>query len=248
MIAVTSSLNASGKSVIAANLAFEIAKTKSVCLVDLDFFAPSQHLYFGINHAPASLSAICRLIEQDRLTEADYDNLVLNLVVPNARVALVAGVASYTSKELISESSFETFIEMLALKYDEVIFDFSTITSSITVLEQLVFDRCESVVVTCLADPISVHRFVARLENLSQFVNFEKTRLVLNRVRESVLGAGPQRQLTETFRKHTPLVPKDFIPEDLHFDGALRQSVPLRFASKRAASLDAFERLIENLV
>jgi MinD-like ATPase involved in chromosome partitioning or flagellar assembly len=102
--------------------------------------------------------------------------------------------------------------------------------------------------VTCLADPVSVNRFIYSLENFSQLVDFEKVHLVVNRTRESVLGKKPENQLSETLRSHTPFRTIDFIPEDPAFDPAMLKSIPLSYAAKKSAALLAISGLARKTV
>lgn len=244
MIVFASPQPASGKSVLAANLAFELAKTRKVCLVDADFAHPSQHIYFGIKQAPASLHALCRLIEQERFGEGDFEKLTLELSVPEASVTLVAG----SLQTAITRQSFETLIEYLNLKYEVVIFDLSSVDSSRRELQEVAMNRSSTIVATCLADPVSVSRFISDLETFSQIADFEKVQLVVNRTRDTVLGRNPESQLFETLRSHTPFRNFTFIPEDSAFDQAMFKSIPLAYTSKKSSARLALAHLAEKLV
>lgn len=244
MIVFTSPQAASGKSVLAANLAFELAKTRKVCLVDADFVHPSQHIYFGIKQAPASLNALCRLIEQGRFGEGDFEKLTLELAVPDASVTLVAG----SLQNSITRQSFETLIEYLNLKYEVVILDLAIGDSSCRELEEVALNRSDTILATCLADAVSVSRFISDLESFSQIADFEKVQLVVNRTRETVLGRNPEGQLSETLRSHTPFRNLAFIPEDPAFDQAMLKSIPLAYTSKKSAARLALADLAAKLV
>lgn len=248
MITFTSSHRQNGKSVLAANLAFELAKKQKVCLLDGDFAEPSQHTYFSLSNAPASITALSRLIDQDRLAENDFANLTIDLVVPNSKVTLLAGNANFSSAEHISQSGFETLIEFLSLSFDEVVVDLAAQTGLTSQKEQLMLDRSSQIFVTCNADQISIGRLVSRLEELSQTVDFEKSTLVLNRVRERVLGPRHEKQLSETIERHTPFKRIILVPEDAFFDTAMLNSVPLEYASKKSPALEALRQMSEGLV
>lgn len=244
MIVFASPQPASGKTVLAANLAFEIAKTKSVCLVDADFDQPSQHLYFSLTAAPASLNALCRLIDQERFAEGDFEKLTLELAVPAATITLVAGSLNSS----ISEHSFETLLEFLALKYDVVIVDLGVNFESKAALSAIALNRASKIIATCLGDPVSVSRFISNLENFSSFADFEKVHLLVNRVRDAVLGKNAEAQLTNTLHTHTPFRVIDFVPEDAAFDQAIFKGVPLAYATKKSTAQTALAVLAPKLV
>lgn len=248
MIVVTSSSPQSGKSVLAANLAFELGAKQKTCLVDANFYQPSQHTYFNLSNAPASLSALCRLIEQDRLTEADYEGLSLQLVVPKSKITLLAGNPNPAISKLITQSSFETLVEFLKLRYESVVVDLNLGENELSEKQDFLLESSRQILVTCNADQVSIARFIASLERLSQSVDFEKATLVFNRVRESVLGQNPEKQISETISKHTPFKRLFFIPEDPAFDRALLTSVPLDYASKKSAASNAIKEIAETLV
>ncbi|MFM6980841.1 MAG: MinD/ParA family protein, partial [Micrococcales bacterium] len=218
---------------------------KTVCLVDGDLVQPSQHLYFSLANAPASLSALCRLIEQNRFGDSDFENLTLDLVVPKAKVTLIAGVPNELTAETITLDSFETLLEMLVLKFDEVVIDLATLSEQNQALVDVVLKRADRIIVTSLADPISVHRFINNLETLSRHVDFEKSQLLVNRVNSSILGSNPQQQLEQTLRKHTPFNRISYLPEDPAFEIAMQKSLPLSFASKKTPALETLRLLIE---
>lgn len=243
MIVFTSNGYQSGKSVLAANLAFELAKTKRVCLVDADLVNPSQHIYFGLNTAPASLTALTRLIQQARLVDGEFEKLTVDLVVPQATVTLVAGVPSADAYQLLDQASFEALVEFLCLKFDEVIFDLSTIGQSPNRIETYLLERANQVNLVCLADQISIHRFINSLEVLSQYIDFSEAKVWFNQVRSSVLGSSPEEQLLDTLQRHSPFSKATFIPYDQVFDTAMHKSVPIRFASKKSQALKALESL-----
>jgi MinD-like ATPase involved in chromosome partitioning or flagellar assembly len=247
VIAITSSGQATGKSVLAANLAFELARSQSVCLIDADFERASQHIYFGVNNAPASLSAITRLIDQDRFSEEDFDKLTLDLVVPNARVTLIAGVANQSAANILAPLAFETLLEFLNRKFDAVVVDAGTLSPENS-LQQLILAKSQRVLLAELADQISIHRLCQNQETITSLIELEHTKLVLNRVRNSVLGANADSQLTETISEHTVFSQPTIMPEDAAFDQAMLKCLPLRQVSKRSQALTAIERLSSELV
>ena len=247
MITVTSPLPQTGKSVIAANLAFEIGKTSKVCLVDADFAQPCQHLLYSIPNAPASLPALCRLISQDRLAESDFESLTMELVVPGSKVTLIAGNPNSSSVRDLNFQSFETLLELLCMKFDEVVIDLGTPQACSREFEDLVLRRSENIITTGNSDQVSLSRFISKLEDFSQQVDFEKTTLVMNQLRDTVLGSNARFQLTDTLAKHTPFNRPIFMPWDQNFDTAMLKAVPLAFTGKKSSALLAIQELSASL-
>jgi len=81
-----------GRSVVALNLAFELAGHGSrVLLIDLDTDWPSLHRYFAMGSAQAAVLAACRFLEQQKLDANNLENLAVRLIAKGASINFLSG-------------------------------------------------------------------------------------------------------------------------------------------------------------
>jgi MinD-like ATPase involved in chromosome partitioning or flagellar assembly len=230
VISVHSLLSGAGRSVIAANLAFELAATGArVCLIDLDTQWPSQHRYFGLPQDQASVIAGVRFLQQERLTKEAFQELRIRLISKGANVDLVSGFGLNLNAASLDWSSAEVFIEFIALAYSHVVIDLPAgwdlpahrLASKVTSTRLHVVQP----------DPISISRFlesqVGRQASGSVQAHGQEL-LVINRLRASVLGARPEWQVRQTLKDRIVMPILGVLPEDSALDQAMLQGVPLR--------------------
>ena len=245
VIAVEAISAGAGKSVLAANLAFELAAAgHRVCLIDLDTIWPSQHRYFGLPQQQAAVLAGMRLLEQDRLDFAALGNLTVRLVAKGANVDFLSGYGLNLETAKLNFQLLETFLEFLSLNYSHIVLDLAAgpnadaqvLTSKLASHRLLVLQP----------DSVSVSRFLdAEPRIISQ--GGAPVSLVVNRLRSSVLGARPDWQVRQVLRERTQLQIQAMIPEDDLFDEALQRGLPLRQLSGKSKALAAIGELAGRL-
>lgn len=115
-VVLTSSQRGEGKSVTAANLAACMAELPGtrVCLVDLDFRAPSQHDMFG-TEAGAGVTALIH-------GEASFKDVVRPTLVPQLEL-IPAGPEPDNPAELLGSDRFENLVQELKRRYSWVLID-----------------------------------------------------------------------------------------------------------------------------
>lgn len=250
IIAVTSSGHSTGKSTVAANLAFELGRDKSsVMLIDADHIRASQHIYFALQNAPTGISAACRLIQQQRFAQDDWRKLCVELVAKDSKVMLLGAVANSLMAQQIDSLSYQTMLEFFKMQFDFVVIDLANIepeNQDESVLQSGALQLADLTVLVELGEPIAIHRLVAAENQLSASVNLEHCLLVLNRVRASALGKNPQWQLDNALGSRLSIKIDHYLAEDREaFDAAMLTSVPVRQAAKRSTATSEIEELAD---
>lgn len=116
IVQVTSPLPGDGKSTLTSNLAVTIAKAgKRVLLVDADFRKPTQHKLFGVSELGPGLVAVVR-------GEASAGDATVLTKIQNLDLLPVNERASNPA-ELLTNPSFQAFLEAMRAEYDFVIVD-----------------------------------------------------------------------------------------------------------------------------
>lgn len=245
--ALRSVQDAAGKSVIAANLAFELASSgQKTLLLDLDYVWPSLHRYFNLPRHQASVLAALRFLGQGKLDANNMEELTVRLVAKGVGVDFMSGYRLGDHSELLSSSVLAQLIDYLRSRFDTLVLDCpSGMTNS--VLKPIETTFTKTIWVTQI-DPISLGRFVDAHETLlTSQPKTDHDVLVLNRMRGSVLGARPEWQVQQVLRDRTHFKSAVMIPDDPIFDQALLKGLPLRQISAKSKALVAVSELASRL-
>jgi len=130
-VAVTSSVAGEGKTEVAANLAAVMAQVgRRVLLVDADMRKPSQHHLWGLINSVGLSNVMVGEQDLDEAVQKITDNLSV----------LTSGVMPPNPLALIDSERMTSFIEMLSLNYDYIVFDTPPLieTAESAVLSQMV--------------------------------------------------------------------------------------------------------------
>ena len=235
----------SGRSVLAANLAFELAAAgHRVCLIDLDTMWPSQHRYFGLPQQQAAVIAGMRLLEQDRLDFSSLGELTVRLVAKGAAVDFLSGYGLNLGAAILDWVRLETFLEFLSLNYTHIVLDMpaglgaeaNALAAKVASTRMLVLQP----------DSVSIGRFLEVEPRLSAQLG-APIGLVINRLRASVLGARPDWQVRQVLRERTQFAIQAMIPDDEVLDEALQRGLPLRQVNPKSKALAAIAELVARM-
>ncbi|QDY91794.1 chromosome partitioning protein [Arthrobacter sp. UKPF54-2] len=228
IIAVWGPAGAPGRTLVAANIAGELAaEGKSVLLVDADSYGASVAAVLGLLDEAAGLAQACRLADQGLLDEA----ALLRIAAP---VATRAG--SFWVLTGITRADRWTELRPAALS---LVYQRAREVAEVTVIdtgfcleadEELSFDSmaprrnaatlrslelADTVYAIGAADPVGVPRLVRALAELESAVPQALPRVVLNKVRASAVGRLPERQLRDAWSRYGPSTPLEaFLPAD----------------------------------
>jgi MinD-like ATPase involved in chromosome partitioning or flagellar assembly len=97
----------------------------------------------------------------------------------------------------------------------------------------------------CGADPVGVQRYLWLQTRLKDLALHQEPQLVVNRVRDSVLGANAKRQLADTFERVAKTEVTAFVPDDpVVFDVSLREGLPIQLAKKSSPARHAISMFV----
>jgi len=228
IIAVWGPAGAPGRTLVAANIAGELAaEGHSVLLVDADSYGASVAALLGLLDEAAGLAQACRLADQGLL---DADALLrIATTVPTKAGALrvLTGItradrwtelraAALTlvlerAREIADVTVVDTGFCLEA--DDELGFDSGAPRRNAATLRSL--ELADTVFAVGAADSIGVPRLVRGLAELQAAVPQAAPQVVLNKVRTSAVGRSPERQLRAAWERYGPSAPLSaFLPSD----------------------------------
>jgi MinD-like ATPase involved in chromosome partitioning or flagellar assembly len=243
VIAVRSVQSGSGRTVIASNLAFELASVgKRVVLIDLDDQWPSVHRYFNLPQEKAAVLAGTRLIEQDKLDANALEELAVRLVAKGASIDFLSGYGLNLNRDAVNLQSIGALLRHLMQRYDALVVDCSSGINS-GILATIQGMATQQVWVTQV-DALSLGRFIDLQPQIEAEPRLSlEPLLVLNRMRASVLGARPEWQVQQVLRERTKFSRATVVPHDDLLDAALLRGLPLRQVGGKSKALAAIGEL-----
>ena len=224
---------APGRTTVALALADEAARAgHDVLLIDADTWAPSVTITLGVVDDGAGLASACRRALAGALDVTSLAGLAREVrpglrVLPGlpraGRWTEVRATALADVLACARELSALVVVDVAApLEQDEeLVFDTDAPRRNAATLAAL---ECADVVLavgTC--DPAGLVRLVSGLSDLHDAVPGLDPRVVVTRVRESVVGRRPDAAIADALHRHAGIVHPTCIPDDREaFDSALR--------------------------
>lgn len=253
IVAVWGPTGAPGRTTIAVNLAAELAVLGiRTVLVDADTYGGSvaQSLSF-LDEAPG-LAAATRAADQGTL-----DVSVLARLSPSARPGLrvVTGIPRAERWTEIRPAALERVLTLarslgevvvvdcgFSLEDDEILsYDTQAPRRNAATLTAL--ELADEVLVVGGCDPVSLQRLVRGLQELGT-VRAPTPTVVVNRVRSSAVGSGPERRVSEVLGRFAGVRDLHFVPDDPHgVDTALLEGRTLAECAPQSAVRPAVRSL-----
>ena len=239
-----------GKTNVALNVAFELASIgKKVLLVDADTHRPSVAALLGLVDSGPGLTAVLRLARSGRLDLAELERLSEQVNFGKQSIRVIPGINSVSRWPEVDPAALEELLRFAKDNFDFTIVDVAaelepglfTQTSDIprNYASSGVISLADLVIGLFSADPVGVNRLLSDLRE----VNFEFMPIA-NRVRSSVLGRAPERQLRDTMFRVARLKLHSTIPDDASaVDLSQQRGQPLLLAAKSSKAREAIRML-----
>ena len=246
VIAFCGAGGAVGKTSVAINVAFELASAgQSVALLDLDVCAPSLLATLNQDSITAGIAGVSRLVRQGRFFETDMSRFMMVLNFDGVRITVLPGLGVPISNVDEAKAFAEAARQAIAVvEADYVILDLPDLTGAAEVARAGLLASDLSFAI-CAADPVGVQRYLWFQSRLKDLDLNQEPQLIVNRVRDSVLGANAKRQLADTFERVAKTEVTAFVPDDPSvFDLALREGLPIQLAKKASPARHAISMFV----
>jgi MinD-like ATPase involved in chromosome partitioning or flagellar assembly len=217
IIAVWGPAGSPGRTLVAANIAGELAATgKSVLLVDADSYGASVAGILGLLDETAGLAQACRLADQG-LLDGDALRRVATPVATKAGTFLVlTGITRADRWTELRAAALGLVLDRARAVADVTVIDtgfcleadeelsFDTMAPRRNAATLRSLDVADTVFAVGAADSIGVPRLVRGLAQLEAAVPQATPRVVMNKVRTAAVGRSPERQLRDAWERYGP--------------------------------------------
>ncbi len=260
IIAVWSATGSVGRTSIAASLACELAKFgKSVLAIDADVYAPALAQHFGFDQHYSGISAAIRLIDQERLTDEAFDQLLLEYQLGKHELKILAGLTMANRWPEIGFEKIRQLLDYAITRFDFVVVDVASSIETGVVDARLLSERnsttigalscANKIVAITTADSIGLNRFVWAMHSLRELKLDQNVLTLVNRFAQS--GRRQTSEVAGSLRQFAEVEIAGFVDEDAAlFRRAITEGVPATMvgrnsSAKQALSQFALSRLLE---
>lgn len=228
IIGVWGPAGAPGRTLVAANMAGELAaEGKSVILVDADSYGASIAAVLGLMDESAGLAQACRLADQGLLDADALRRVATPIATKLGSFRALTGITRADRWTELRASALAIVLERAKQIAEVVVVDtgfcletdeelsFDTMAPRRNAATLRSLELADTVYAIGAADPVGVPRLVRGLAELESAVPQAAPIVVMNRVRASSVGRGPERQLRDAWERFGPASElKAFLPED----------------------------------
>lgn len=245
----------SGKSVIALNLAMEIALLgHRVLLADLDTKAPSLSAYLGNPADKSTLTTALRMAGQGRLGAEQILEITEPLDCDGVALRFLAGLRSPVRWIEVDQHKLTGLLEATMQNFDFAIFDLASdaesglvradATSSRNLATEFMTSRCDKTLAVFQPDPIGVNRLIWSLQEFAG-----EPYVIANGYRNSVLGKNYRSQISQVLERFGQTKVEMWIPWDqTAFDAGMLRGQPLWLANRGSKARESLRHLAQQLL
>jgi len=217
IIAVWGPAGAPGRTLLAANIAAELAaEGKSVLLIDADSYGASIAATLGLLDESAGLAQACRLADQGLLDTESLKKVAASVFTKSGEFRVLTGITRADRWTELRAAALSTVFEQSRKVADVIVIDagfcleadeelsFDTMAPRRNAATLRSLEVADTVFAVGSADAIGIPRLVRGLAELEGAVPQSAPRIILNKVRASAAGRSPERQLREAWERYAP--------------------------------------------
>ncbi|MFD5276784.1 CpaE family protein [Pseudarthrobacter sp. NPDC058362] len=229
IIALWGPAGSPGRTTLAVNVAGELAaEGKDVILVDADSYGASVAAVLGLLDESAGLAQACRLADQGVLDAAALAGIAAPVATALGRFRVLTGITRADRWTELRAPALAVVLERARQVADVVVVDtgfcleadeelsFDTMAPRRNAATLRSLELADTLFAIGAADPVGVPRLVRALAELEAAVPQASPVVVMNKVRASSVGRGPERQLQDAWHRYGP---EAAIHAFLPFDG-----------------------------
>lgn len=228
IIAVWGPAGAPGRTTLAANMAGELAADgKEVVLVDADSYGASIAAVLGLLDESAGLAQACRLADQGLLDREALEKIAVPVTMKSGTFRVLTGITRADRWTELRAPALALVLDRARQIADTVVVDagfcleadeelsFDTMAPRRNAATLRSLELADTVYAVGAADPVGVPRLVRGLAELEEAVPGASPVVVMNKVRASSVGRGPERQLRDAWERYAPAFElRGFLPQD----------------------------------
>lgn len=217
-----------GRTTLAVNIAGELAADGTdVILVDADSYGASIAGVLGLLDESAGLAQACRLADQGVLDGAALARVAAPVATAVGTFRVLTGITRADRWTELRAPALAVVLERARQEADVVVVDtgfcleadeelsFDTMAPRRNAATLRSLELADTVFAVGAADPVGVPRLVRGLADLEAAVPQASPVVVMNKVRASSVGRGPERQLRDAWHRYGPESPiQAFLPFD----------------------------------
>ncbi|HWC34921.1 MAG TPA: hypothetical protein VG650_08840 [Mycobacteriales bacterium] len=225
VIAVWGPVGAPGRSVVAVNLAGELAELgHSTLCVDLDTYGASLAQLVGLLDDGSGVAAACRAANSGALEIATLRRLAVEV---RPRLRMLTGISAPHRWPELRPASLDVVLDQAKRAFRYVVID---VGFCLEEDEELVYDTvaprrngaavdilraADVVLAVAAADPIGIARFVRAVAELPRSRDAARPMTVINRVRRTAVGRGdPAQQIALALGRYADIDDAAMVPDD----------------------------------
>ncbi|MET0640991.1 MAG: chromosome partitioning protein [Jiangellaceae bacterium] len=259
LVAVWGPTGAPGRTTIAVNLAAEAALLgRSALLADADTYGGAVAQVLGLLDEAPGLAGAARSANNGQL---DLPTLARHARQLTPRLRVLTGITRTERWPEIRPAALEvvwalarglaelTVVDCgFCLEQDEEL-SFDTAAPRRNGATLTTIEQADLVVAVGSADPVGLQRLVRGLSDLREAVPGVDVHVVVNRMRPSVVGPDPERQVRSALERYAGVLRATLVPEDrAAVDAAMLRGRSLAEVAPKSAAGQAVSRLASELL
>jgi Flp pilus assembly CpaE family ATPase len=225
LLAVWGAAGAPGRSVVAVNLAAELAGLgRPTLCIDLDTYGAALAQLVGLLDEGSGVAAACRAANVGSLDAAALRRLAVEI---RPRLRMLTGITGPHRWPELRPASIEVLLERAKQAFEYVVADvgfcveqdealsYDTIAPRRNGAAVDVIAAADCVVAVAAADPVGIARFVRGFADLPQSAEASPPITVINRVRRAAVGRGdPAQQIALALGRYADIDDAVMIADD----------------------------------